>query len=493
MPPKPASDGVVLPANAKGERSSTSFGRDVMAKAAGETDLGAAIAREKDWRHGYIEPFVRLTEVGAESKESVCEIADRGLKHAIGAAEFIRDGAAVSLSALPPASPARSFGCAKISQSGSEVAPTKVPYRGEQLEGQQLVEQIDAWVQKGCMEESAAQAAKAGLGKSGQGLRDHQFVVLGAGSELGPFELLLKAGATVLAVATRRPGRWKRHMAYARFTAGTMLVPLAPGASETGSDEELAEAAGADLSADLPEVLDWLAKNLDPKRPTTVGTYIYADGEANVRLTLAADVVIQKVLSLGCSAITLAWIGSPSTANVLPAGCAEDSASRRESAPWWQKLAGYFPNNDRPPVPGTGLQVNNGYSMLQGPNYALAQQLRVWRAAIALSAGVNVSFNYAPACRTESVLKSSAIKTALAGFPHFAPMEVFDGDAVKAVMFLILVSDVLGLRAKPAECTNHPLAYISDQSFHGGYWRTAFNIDSCGKSCYVLGTLRPVL
>ena len=47
-----------------------------------------------------------------------------------------------------------------------------------------------------------------------------------------------EAGATVAAVATRRPKRWADLIAFARKSAGTLLVPVSPTAGEVNNDEE---------------------------------------------------------------------------------------------------------------------------------------------------------------------------------------------------------------------------------------------------------------
>ena len=48
----------------------------------------------------------------------------------------------------------------------------------------------------------------------------------------------LQAGATVAAVATRRPKRWAELIALARRSAGTLLVPVSPQNGEVKNDED---------------------------------------------------------------------------------------------------------------------------------------------------------------------------------------------------------------------------------------------------------------
>ncbi|CAE7602360.1 unnamed protein product [Symbiodinium natans] len=156
----------------------------------------------------------------------------------------------------------------------------------------------------------------------------------------------IKAGATVAAVATRRPKRWADLIAFARKSGGKLLVPVL--GDQTANDEDLAAVAGADLLAEAPAVVDWLrrvAKDAPGKvgsaadacmhgyvqilhlPAVTLGTYLYADGEANapgrhgldVRLTVASDYAVEALKSLGTDKVSFAYLASCGTSTAIPA------------------------------------------------------------------------------------------------------------------------------------------------------------------------------
>ena len=74
--------GVVFPADAEGNRSTSAVGRSVVAAALRPTDpTGArAVEQETNWRSGYLEHFRRLIEAGLESPDAADSIARSGLE-----------------------------------------------------------------------------------------------------------------------------------------------------------------------------------------------------------------------------------------------------------------------------------------------------------------------------------------------------------------------------------------------------------------------------
>merc|ERR1712218_35085 len=98
-----------------------------------------------------------------------------------------------------------------------------------------------------------------------------------------------------------------------------------------------------------------------------------------------------------------------------------------------------------------------------------------------------ISMNIAPGCRTASVMKSAAFSKALDGYAHIAPLEAFDATTVKAVMFLLLISD-LNRDRRP-----ETLVAISDQAFHAGQWSCPYNLESLSPILLLLGSMRPRL
>jgi len=486
-----AASGISLPADDKGYRSSTAYGKAVVAESlVGITEASEAAAAEKDWRYGYQKHFVQIVENQAKSPDKALEIARKGLEKARSSAEFVRGDQVLTLSAAILA-PVSQFESGKVEGTGQVVTDVEVPYKGQQLKGAELATQLDAWADYGCMEPSCAAGAKAAAANpTWLNLTGRQFIILGANSELGPLKYLLEAGATVFAVATKNAGKWSKLSELARATAGTLVFPVAPGA-----DYAQGEGAGGDLVNETAELLAWLLTAVDNNKPCTVGTYLYADGEANVRLTLASDLIVEAFANARRNAPTsFAWLGSPATALVIPEEAVKAQAEILGQASWWQKMLGLEPNT-AVEVPSQGgatpLKVQNDLAGFQGPNYALAQQLRQWRAVDLRGRGLRVSTNMAPPCRTASVVGGAAgktIATALDGMGNFLPNEVFSAEAAKGIMFLLLVGDLQGEGPPTA---GHPLQVFGHQAFHGGGWRCAWRMDSMGKTTYAMGIISP--
>jgi len=238
------------------------------------------------------------------------------------------------------ASPERKFDTASV--AGSRAAKTEVviPYHGTELRGQELDAQCDLWAKVGTIEPGCAAAIKEGSRKLAK-LRGRTFLVLGASSELGPVRPLLEAGATVAAVMRSSSKRWGELIAYARGTAGTLLVPVPAGKAFT-SDQEIADAAGADLLKDAPSISEWLLRcGREAKGPVTLSTYLYADGEANVRLTAAADFIAEAAArELGKDRLSFAYLVSGSTSHLITA---EDSRAQEDifaGSNIWAKTVG---------------------------------------------------------------------------------------------------------------------------------------------------------
>ena len=83
--------------------------------------------------------------------------------------------------------------------------------------------QIQKWVEYGTIEPSAGDVIIACVDNPKWiDLSDRYFVLLGAGSEMGPFEVLMSLGANVVAIDLDRPFIWQRLLKRAK----TRVDPL---------------------------------------------------------------------------------------------------------------------------------------------------------------------------------------------------------------------------------------------------------------------------
>lgn len=493
--------GVLFPSDGSGKRSTLQTGKAVFAAAVRPVnkELADSILAEPNFRKTYERYVVKVAEAGATSPEAAIMIAEAGLAEVYKTFEFVRPGAAptdlATAMASPSASAAFSSGTVKGALPPSQAF--EVPLGGETLSGEALAKQLKAWSDYGCME-PGVEAALGPLARGKVDLSGRVFVVLGATSALGPLTSLLKWGATVIGVARPKAKGWAELIAAARATSGTFVFPVRGGGAVAGADDAaLAASAGADLMTDTPEILAWLKVALAELRcaDPVVGMYTYLDSDAHVRVSLACD-AIMKELAVHGSAASLAYIATPSLAYDIPHEAREASAVAWGRA--WLSYLGYTPNA-RPAVPFTTppRYIHDGMMNLQGPNYALAKTLQMWRALLARSRdGVVVSANCAPAARTASMVagdnkNAGAVAAGLDGMAYFAPMMAFDQETVSACMAGLLAHDVTSPSspAHPHTSLAHPFELFSKQAFHGGSFRTAVRPGQLGTLMYLGGKI----
>jgi 5,10-methylene-tetrahydrofolate dehydrogenase/methenyl tetrahydrofolate cyclohydrolase len=75
-----------------------------------------------------------------------------------------------------------------------------VPYKNTNLSGQSLKAQLNKWAQVGTIEPDAAESIAKAVAEKPVDLTGQHFVLIGAGSAMGPFTKLLEQGATVVCI-----------------------------------------------------------------------------------------------------------------------------------------------------------------------------------------------------------------------------------------------------------------------------------------------------
>ena len=445
----------MFPRGADGRRSSTEFGRAVVAAALRAADPAAADAAEgvRDWRTGYLRPFRDLVEAGFADGYG---IAAAGLDAVHRGIAVERDGADVPLGAALENGPERaSFTVAGEGKPERELA---VPYGKEVLRGDALLRQLDAWVARGVIEDSCAGMLREVAANPGWlDLSDQRLVVLGAGAELGPLPAVLAWGGTVVGVDLPRPELWERIAATARSGAGTLV---APGTSPAD--------AGIDLLRQLPEAVRWL---LEVEGRLVLGNYVYAPGAAYPRLSAAVDALSTRIVRER-PGTALAFLATPTDTFGVPGevvaqatrGYGERSAGARAAA----TLSGgrlfrrHYPEGADPGIADSLVPQ-------QGPNYALAKRIQRWRAAVSRRAGTEVAFSVAPATRTRSVTSNRLLAAAYAG-AHLFGVEIFEPATSNRLMAALLVHQLRNPRPAAERAW-------TDEAFgaaHGGLWRVGY-------------------
>tara|TARA_R110002050_G_scaffold184332_2_gene317804 strand:+ start:681 stop:1244 length:564 start_codon:yes stop_codon:yes gene_type:complete len=181
----------------------------------------------------------------------------------------------------------------------------------------------------------------------------------------------------------------------------------------------------------------------------------------------------------------------------IPKDAYDASVSAVTQSSWWTypvafltgNVAG-FEKNAAPPLKnedsGADVYLHNGLVNFQGPNYALAKSLQNWRAILLHHSGAQVSANYAPPAKTNSVMHSATAAKALKGASYFHPLAAFEPETVAPLMAKLMISDLL---FPGSDGDINPYDIFRSNAFHGGSWRCAWSYDSIGTAAFLLGSV----
>lgn len=492
---KPA--GIVFPKNEKGERSTTDAQKKIWESTFNATDnneVASQVSKERKWRYTYNKYVVKHVRDSLKSPLNAVQSAKAGLNELHNSFDFIRGEETTTLAqAMKQYKGSFETGFVKGNKPKPKQFELEVPYKGKTLKGEALLNQLNKWRDYGTIEPSAADAiAKVAKNPNWTDLSDQYFVLLGAGSAMGPLLVLLALGANVIAVDLNRPQIWKRLIGLARDSCGSMTFPLRKPQSEIKNDDELFDNAGCNLIEEVPEINNWL-QTVHPDKSLTIGCYVYLDGEAHVRVVLACDAIMKGMCESRKSAI--AFLCTPTDCHVIP------EEARRVAQKNYSSLAPrnlillpiktlfgskYLVKNVQPTQKSDSGKVYSyvdGLVVAQGPNYALAKRMQHWRCIVAREQGCVVSTNIAPSTATASVVHNKQFAWAYDGMPYFTPLEIFQQETSNAVMGALLIHDVRNKESvsHPNRKLDNPLELFSENSFHGGIWRCGYTVGSIGE------------
>jgi len=466
-------EGVVVPVGPEGRRSTSALGRAVVADALRPVDPAGALAAEQEtnWRAGYLVHFRRLVEAGLASGDAARSIAAAGLASLHERMRVALDDGEVALDQWTK--PSRSLDTVEVQGTGEREEEFSLPFGGTRLRGDDLRRRLDTWTERGVLEPSAAEAVRTVMANPDWlRLPDRTVVVLGAGAEMGPLPSLLRWGARVAGVDLPRAPLWQRVLETAKRNAGTLLVPGEP--------------PGADLVSEMPAVAEWVAGL--PGTPV-LGNYVYADGVANLRVSMAVDALTVRLLGERPET-ELGFLATPTDVFAVPGSAVAHSAAAYAGRSTRAKMiarplrtlsAGRLLR--RAYVPGADPGIADVLVAQQGPNYALAKRLQRWRATTARAGGTTVSMNVAPPTRTRSVVKNRALAAAYAGAHRFG-VEVFEPATSNVLMAALLVHD-LHTGGGPAH--DNPWQDEAQGAVHGGLWRMPYAARSALGLAALLG------
>ncbi|RZU01027.1 hypothetical protein [Rivibacter subsaxonicus] len=464
-----------------GKRNTTPFAKAVFGAtlhALGAQGASAALEAERDWRRHYPRHLLALTEAQLRADGAgALAAAGAGLDAAWSGIGFERGGRTLALAEAMRAPVAASLHTHVVrGQGAAAVERWRLPLRGRWLEGAELEDQIDRWLEAGVIEPGHARALRRVMAHPEWfDLSDRHVALLGAGSEAGPLQWLARWRANIVALDLPRPAVWQRIEAVVRAGNARLLLPLRDG----GGSADWSELAGCDLLRATPEVGAWLCSL---GVPLDLAAIAYADGATHVRVSLAMDAVMQVVCEAQPASSRM-FMATPTDIFAVPARVAEAAmrafAERRPGTRAADAVLGALSGGSllQPHVGGL-LDAGGGERagiidalvLQQGPNYALAKRLQQWRALLAWQRGERVSFNVTPSTTTTSVVKHPALKAGFAGAHHYA-VEVFEPATTNAISAALWVHDLRHDEPAPA---GHPLLRLAANANHGGLWRVGY-------------------
>jgi Protein tyrosine phosphatase-like protein, PTPLA len=507
--PPPPPRGLVWPVDPKsGERSSTKINQAIVAAAVGAVNKtkGDAALNARGWRFSYWKHLKSLVEEQCTSPEACIKIAQAGLDKAYEVFEFVaEDGTTTSFKqAMASKAKDKFFTKVIVGQGKKKVDKLEIPYKGKTLSGQDLKDQINKWVQYGTIEPSCGEAMIKCVDHPEWITENSKrcFVLLGAGSAMGPLLVLMAMGANVVAIDLDRSGIWKRLIEIARDSMGTLTFPCKADPQTLKTNDELYEHAGCNLFTDTPKIRDWLV-DLYPGKAFSVGCYAYLNGALHVQVSLAMDAICRDLCTQRKNT-SLAYLCTPTDFHLIPKDAYD--AQVANYAVYSKKLycilvrllsnGSWLRKNPGKPIAGGKdgkdlFYLVNGISVAQGPNYALAKRMQHWRAVVARNVDqCTVSSNIAPSTSTASVVNNRTFAWAYEGMPYFKPYEIFAPETSNAVMSAILLHDLHEPTSVGNPKTKLPNGNANELfsygSFHGGVWRCAYELDSIGEASVIL-------
>uniref|UniRef100_A0A6B2KYF3 very-long-chain (3R)-3-hydroxyacyl-CoA dehydratase n=1 Tax=Arcella intermedia TaxID=1963864 RepID=A0A6B2KYF3_9EUKA len=497
-------DGLEFPIEAAtGQPSSTILNKGAMAASvkAIKPEAAKRVEDERNWRFRYDRHLIENVKLCLADPEDAIKISQAGLDYLHENFSFYRNKEQMSFKdAMTNINSTFYTGILK----GEKERTTKtytVPYKDKQLQGAELLKQLDEWAKYGTIEPEARDAiAMVVKNPEWLDLSDKYFVLLGAGSAMGPLLVLLSLGANVIAVDLNRENIWKNLFTQTKNSPGTLYYPIRKPFEEYASEDEIVKSAGCNLFTEAPEIKNWLT-TIVPNEPLIVGAYAYLDGPLHVKVSVAMDGIISALCNTRASpkgpGLTIAYLCTPTDVHVITDEAYEDEKKNYRNAPLWLKVLeklGFIHKNQIPEIPGKNgkFKIVDGLVIQQGPNYTLAKRIQHWRAVVSRSRGIPVSSNVAPSTSTVSVVSNKSFAAAYGAMHFFKPMEIFFQQTSNAVMCALLLHDIFN----PESVTNpkvklaNPFELFKIGSFHGGIWRTGFHFGELGFVSALLFYLR---
>jgi hypothetical protein len=408
-------------------------------------ELGSAHlpANAQAFKRQYGSALARFEAARCASKQRA-EIARFIVQKTLEALVYVEENGAVNplLDYLKkPVTPAKLVRNASPSASGLSV---EVPFEGKLWRGREVIALAERLFDAHQISRAACDAlswivehAAAHGGRIS--LYNQRFALLGAGAELAPTRLLLKAGASVLWVDPADP------------------LALRASGQEHGGVLVYSEQA-RDLLLEPAAVLSAIGE-FASKSPVHVGMFAYAGGESQEwRLGAAMNAI---TASLDPSLVrSVSLLVSPTSPGSLEPESVKAADVRRRAAPFWQRMLSLAGILSRPGHYEFGAEaIALATVSIQGLSYQAAQYISKIAAAESYAVfgtdlyaseprSLTVSANVGGVTRTRS-LAHPIFAAAFQGAPAFG-VRIFDADTTRALSAYLMLHDLLNPNAPGA-------------------------------------------
>ena len=466
---------------------STVLARNILHAATKNVDeeLCQRIQQVKNWRKDYLGVYRTLAKTEFHQEQNCLEIARVGLDQL---AKSIRDDQGRDLNQIVEAGWVGDAQVETFIISGLELAkPLSVAGISSLTDAAQI------W--------SHEKLAEPGLVGAFKFLDAHKklpigmdlLIALAGGAEYAPTKNWLTVGGTVAVVARNNPDRWLELITHARNSGGTLLVPVLKNrVTESAislTDETIAQNAGLDICEDVEALSGWVAAlSMTRKERIVLGQYAYAPGAQHISVQAVQDALAAKICAtLPANRVALAWLATPTDSTAVPAEVLQDALDRyasrtpviklRDFVLGMRKTNGEFFETRF----GEKLALIDPTSTLQGSSYALAKRSQRWRAYLANSQGIKVSYAIAPPARTASVFSFRLLRATFRGAPAFGVQAFAVADANVASTAL-LIRDLHGPMPHRGSTALH-----TETAIHGGLWRLIYLPKSVWNKATLIG------
>ncbi|MDO3663609.1 hypothetical protein [Acinetobacter higginsii] len=475
-------DGIQFPIQSgKQAPSTTNTAKKILYAALSSVDspLASQLKAEKNWRKKYPAYFQELVKTGISSVHYPLLIAQNGLDAAKNLFTFNRAGQQSTLEQAMSDIKDQPFDNYVLKGVGnSAIEPWYIPFNGEKLQGQALLEQIDRWENQKVIEPSHAKALRLlQAHPEWFDLSSRTMVLFGAASEAGPLSWLAKWRANIIAIDLPNPQIWEKITQTVQQGNATLIAPQI---SLANKEKQL----GANLLTQTPEIANWLntfAETLD------LAGIAYLDGEKHVRVSIAMISIMEQVSKQKADS-SIMFMLTPTDIYAIPKAVVNSIQEKTQQRPMIEKLltrsihnislTNFFKPNAKQLIQSDNGQqygISDCMVIEQGPNYALAKRLQQWFAIRSRARGQKTVINIAPSTTTHSVVKNPILKAAFAGADLFK-VETFSPETTNAIMAALWVHDLNNPESatNPTKQLNHPLDLIMENANHGGLWHVPY-------------------